>query len=166
MKHYTKIPNEILSVCRFSLSARLLYCILLKYCGQKDHCWPSQNTLAKEMGYKSPRRIRSVLGELERGDMVSKKRRGFNKTNNYYVTKLFNSDGNSVSCMVRKPTSSHLGKDIPSYKGIKHPPKITYLKEKDKTNLANFEKMRKVLIKKGIIRSKAKDIRKEYESNK
>ena len=124
MKNFTAIHNEILGRCQLSIQARLLHCILLKYCGQNEWCYPSQTTLADDLGLSNPRHIRTLLGELQRSGLIIKKRRGFNKSNTYKVAKEFIVDG--------KYSSPHLGSKLPLNQGIVVPPKNTYRKASNK----------------------------------
>lgn len=120
MKNFTAIHNEIFEASQLSIPARLLHCILLKYCGQNEWCYPSQNTLAEDLGLRGPRHIRTLINELIKAGLVIKKRTGFNQSNSYKVAKEFLID--------RKHDSLHLGSSFPLDQGIKIPPKNTYRK--------------------------------------
>lgn len=145
MKNYTKIPNEILEKSQLSIPARLLFCILLKHCGNKDTCFPGQIRLAYSLGY-SERHIRNLISELVEAKMVVVKRLGFNKSNTYKVSRdLYRNSG-----------SSHLGSAVPLTNGDTVPNNSTHIKEKDKNyfkNRAKLEKMRRELIKNNTILS-------------
>lgn len=153
MKNYTKIPNELMSQSQLSIQARYLLCVLLKYCGKDEWCFPSQARLAEDMGYKSPRYIRSILGELQRAGLVYKKRRGFNRSNTYRVAKIFTIERSPASYPQGQSASYHLSSDIPLHQGSVIPPKNTYLKGKGKRSFVGLEKYRKALEEKGIIPS-------------
>lgn len=133
MKNYTKIPNEIFEHSQVSGRARLLLCVLLKYCGQKETCYPSQETLGRDVGF-SARYVRESLGELTRNGLVRKKRTGFNRPNTYTVAKSF--------VLERNLGSYHLGSKFPLEGGSTVPDKSTYIKGKDKKNLKILDKMR------------------------
>ena len=150
MKNYTKIPNEIFEKSQLSISERYLFGLLLKYCGNKDFCYPSQKTLARITTF-SERYVRKLLKKLEERQIIYIKRTGFNKTNTYKVSKdlmitpYTSSDGKSEPC--------HIGTPVPLYTGTLIPPKNTYTKGKDKINVKNLdglESARKKLIKKGF----------------
>jgi hypothetical protein len=151
MKNYTKIPNELMSQSQLSIQARYLLCVLLKYCGKDEWCFPSQARLAEDLGYKSSRYIRSVLGQLQRAGLVYKKRRGFNKSNTYRVAKVFTIERSPASYPQGQSASCHLSSDIPLHQGSVIPPKSTYLKGKGKTSFVGLEKMRKDLVEMRII---------------
>jgi len=124
MKNFTLIHNEILEASQLSIQARLLHCILLKYCGQDEWCYPSQKTLAEQLSYRDPRHVRTILNELIQAGIIIKQRRGFNKTNTYKVAKEFIVD--------RNHSSPHLGSKFPLNQGMTAPPKNTYRKATDK----------------------------------
>lgn len=142
MKNYTKIPNEMLNESQLPIPARYLYCVLLKYCGKNEWCFPGQKTLAKILGY-SEEYIRKLLKKLYTAGIVSKKRRGFNRTNTYKVAKSLEINRNSGS--------AHIGSKFPLHQGTTVAPKSIYLKGKGKRSLKGLEKCRKELEKKGIM---------------
>lgn len=126
----------MLGPSQLSTGARLLYCILLRYCGNDESCFPSQATLAKDMSI-SPRQTRNLLDELIRADLVLRRRKGWNRSNTYIVTKSFTVE--------RKGTAFQLGSKFPLQLGNSEPTKNTYLIEKDKRSIKGLELMRKAL---------------------
>lgn len=142
MKGYTKIPNDLLFPSQLSVSARYLYCVLLRHCGKDDSCFPSQITLGKIMNI-SARHIRNLLDELIEAKILTKKRKGWNRSNTYTLTKSF--------IVNRKGSSYQLGSAYPLHEGKEMPDNKTYLKGKGKRSLQALEKMREELIKKKII---------------
>lgn len=144
MKSYTKIPNEILNSNQLSVPERYLYCVLLRYCGNKDYCYPSQNTLGNALGY-SERHIRGLLRVLEVAGFISRSRRGFNRPNTYRVTDALVSKGKPSSVPSEKPSSPHLGSAYPLHQGTEVPPNTTYIKGKDKTISEGMKHLREVL---------------------
>lgn len=140
MKNFTVIPNEILEKSQLSVPARYLLCVLLKYCGQNEWCYPSQETLGKQLGYTA-RYVRDLLNELQLNKLIKRKRTGFNKPNTYKVAKIFETE--------RKQDGNHLGSKIPLNEGTELPPNSTYVKAKEKKSL---EIMREKLTKNGILR--------------
>lgn len=145
MKNYTKIPNEILSECQLSVLARYLYCVLLKHCGKDDRCFPGQRLLADTVGV-SDRQIRRYLSELIKEGIITKQRRGWNRTNTYTVSRDLD--------VKRTGTSYQLGSIFPLHSGNTIPPKSTYLKGKGKRSIKGFEKFRTQLIEKGIVKDR------------
>jgi hypothetical protein len=141
MKNFTLIPNEILEESQLSITTRYLLCVLLKFSGQNDWCYPNQKTLGKNLDC-SPRHIRNLLGELELNGLIVKRRTGFNKPNNYKVSKEYTSE--------RKYGSCHIGSKFPVNQGTAFPSKNTYVKTKSKRRM---EIEREKLTEKGIIRS-------------
>jgi len=132
MKNYTKIPNEILGPSQLTIEARYLYCLLLRYCGKDERCFPSQDTLAKDTSF-TPRHVRNLLNQLIQTGIVVKKRSGWNRANTYTVSKSLKIDRNGVS--------SHLGSMFPLHKGTPIPPKNTYLKGKGKRSIKGMERL-------------------------
>lgn len=141
MKNFTIIRNELFGPSQLSIGARYLHCLLLKYCGKDDYCYPSQITLAKDMDI-SDRQIRNLLKELIQYGLVFKERRGWNRSNTYKVAKAFILD--------RTKDSFHLGSLFPLHQGDEVPPKSTYLKAKGKRSIKSLEHIRETLIRKGL----------------
>lgn len=142
MKNYTKIPNEILSSSQLPVGIRYLYCVLLKHCGKDESCFPGQKLLAETLGI-SDRQIRTYLDQLIKEGLITKQRRGWNRTNTYSISKNLNVD--------RNHGSYQLSSMLPLHDGNSTPPKSTYLKGKGKRSTKGLEKMRKHLIERGII---------------
>jgi len=144
MKNFTIIPNELLSKSQLSLKARHLLCVLLKYCGNDEHCYPSQETLGVNLNC-SARHIRNLLKELKDSKLIHKTRSGFNKSNTYQVAKSFITNRNSGS--------THIGSKFPLHQGSSVPANITYRKAKENTNMLKaLDKARKELTTKGILK--------------
>lgn len=158
MKNYTIIPNEIFEASQLSARAKFLYCILLKFCGKGDSCYPGQTRLATIMGYKDARYIRTIVKELKKSGLISVKRTGYGKTNRYKVSKdLY---GNNSSYMKKgkgNESTPHIGSAVPLRNGISVPPNITQEKGKDKNrekSLKALDRCRAELTRKGILATK------------
>jgi hypothetical protein len=67
--HFIQVPTQVAKNTEISIQARHLYTILQSYCWDKDYCFPSQNTLATDMGI-SDRRVRTLLKELEKNRCI------------------------------------------------------------------------------------------------
>jgi len=144
MKNYTLIHNEIFEESQLSISAKYLYCVLLKACGQKEWCFPSQKTLGMILG-RSEKQIRFYLKELELAGIIFKKRTGFNKTNTYKVSKdlLIEEDELKIT--------HHIGSRFPIHTDQGFPPNNTYIKVKDKTIYKRgMEDIKEILRKRGL----------------
>lgn len=144
-KNFTMIDNNIFLESQLTYQARFLYCILLKYAGKKDYCYPSQSTLAQNMGL-SDRHIRNLIDELIKAGILSKKRTGFNKPNTYFVTKELERERNGSSYQV--------GSKVPGNEGMELPSKNTYIKRKDKNDANGIESVDDFLRRKGLRLSK------------
>lgn len=149
MKNFTVIPNELLGPTQLPVSSKYLLCVLLKYCGQDDYCFPSQTTLANDLGH-TDRQIRNLLNNLETEGLIHSTRKGFNKPNTYKVAKSF-----ILSPPDRKSVSYQLGSKFPLNQGSGFPPKSTYLKAKDKRNLKRIEQLRKQIYAMGLKKKSA-----------
>lgn len=143
MKGYTIIPNQILGPCQLTIQARYLFCILLKHCGRDENCFPGQKLLAETLGV-SPRQVRTYLSELIREGVISKRRKGWNRSNTYAVSKNLDIE--------RKGISYHLRSLLPLHQGSMVPPKSTYLKGKGKRSLRGLENYRRALAEKGLVK--------------
>lgn len=139
MKNYTIIPNELLDESPLPIQTRYLLCVLKRFAGQDEYCYPSQHRLSRAMGL-SERQIRSHLRLLEKHGYISTKRRGFNRPNTYQLNSRW---GN--------PTSGHLGNRLLPNPGNQIPTKSTYRKPKNKRGM---ELLRDVLEKRDILHPK------------
>lgn len=116
-------------------SAKCLLVDLLFYAGIDGNAFPSQETLAKNLGFKSSRSVRDLLGLLrKRGLVAGWKRRGYSKSNSYsFNPELYILNRGSD----RKYSSSLLGTTIPLYQGNTLPPKEV-IKESQLNNTNKF----------------------------
>jgi hypothetical protein len=81
---FTQVPNHVLHARDLSYGAKALYSILLSYCFQKDTCFPSYETLMREMHCRS-QALASFLKELATRGLITIIRRGQGKTNLYHL---------------------------------------------------------------------------------
>lgn len=85
MSGFTLIKNEIIKNTNISRSVRLFAMELLSRCyNDKESCFPSQKTLANDMGV-SVRTIQRWVKILKENGLIKVVRRGFNKTNEYFM---------------------------------------------------------------------------------
>lgn len=157
VRNYTIIPNEVLGASQLSMQARYLLCVLLRYCGQDEWCYPSQETLAHEVGC-SARYIRRLLEELIHASVITKTRRGFNKSNTYKVARSF--------VVNRNGGSSQLGSKFPLHQGHTVPPNSTYIKVKHKRSSKGLESLRAFLVDRNILGIKKQSISNRLEPKK
>ena len=85
---FSQIPNVVLRNPKVSVSAKLLYCLLLSHAWSHNECFPGQELLAEYMGCKS-RQVRNILQELKRNRLIDWKRTG--RSSLYCIKRL--SDG-------------------------------------------------------------------------
>lgn len=142
-KNFTIVPNEVLGPSQLSLSARCLFIDLVRYCGQKDFCFPSQRTLASDLCI-SMRHIRNLLKELESEGLIMSIRSGYNKSNTYKVARevFITKDRNSGSYQMRSVIPLHRGNCVPH--------NITYPKTRDKSSERNMQRLSDYMVAHGI----------------
>lgn len=175
MKDFTLIQNSLLRPSQLTINARYLLCVLLRYCGNKEYCFPSQVTLGEDLGL-SPRQVSVYLKELIHNGLVSKTRSGFNKPNTYKVAKTFTVESQKIiaidkkcsSDTDKKPDSTHICGTFPLHTGKELPPNNTYLIVKDNNNFNKvaFEKFKRNLIKKRLIPDRQNILRKNHSKTK
>ncbi len=84
---FTQIPRTVLKASNLSMQAKTIYTLLLDYAWQKEQCFPGQNRLAKDLGVHR-NTVQKYLNELRDFGLVKWDRRGFKKTNIYYILSL------------------------------------------------------------------------------
>src|SRR3712207_5540439 len=82
---FTQVPNSILKANHLSLGARTLYGVLLSYCYKKDYCYPSYETLMRDLGCHS-QALRKYITELIKHGLIVVERNGKGGTNRYILT--------------------------------------------------------------------------------
>ena len=82
-KGYFTIPRYIIDL-RISISARLLYCVLLDFAWNNGFCFPGQEKLGERMGL-GRQQVNRLINELKGAGLVGVKRRGLGKTNLYVL---------------------------------------------------------------------------------
>ena len=78
------LPRYALTL-KISLGAKMLYSLLCDYAGDKDHCWPSQTTLAGLLGC-SVSSIKTYLRELAGQQLIAVELREC-RSSTYYLLK-------------------------------------------------------------------------------
>lgn len=120
--NFTKL-SEIMRSPRLKPVQKALLVNLILYAGTSGDAFPSQDTLAKDFACTS-RYIRMCLDMLVAAQLISKKRRGFSKSNLY----LFNKELYYLND-TRKDnnSSSQRGNNIPDYSSTPLPPNVAQL---------------------------------------
>lgn len=80
------IPNWLMKRREISASAKQIYARLAQFAGEKGYCVPKIDTLADETG-ESTRNVIRGIKQLENVKLISKTRRGLNRSNRYYFLK-------------------------------------------------------------------------------
>ena len=94
------------------------------------------------------RHVRTLIERLISAGLVSKRRRGWNRSNTYTVSRELRIDIDG------KSGSYHLGSKFPLHRENVVPDKSTYLKGKGKKSSAGFEKLKESLVKRGLFRQR------------
>lgn len=105
-KNLTSIPTRILRTSQLSISARYLYCILVSCCKTKNHCYLAQRAMCKILGM-SERRIRTLLNELKRANLIKIFKDKPTNYNAYYICQylVVNRETNPPTLSSRMPTN-------------------------------------------------------------
>lgn len=82
-KGYILLPKYILDL-NISISAKLLYCVLLDYAWGNNYCFAGQEKLSERM-HLGTRQVQHLIDELKKAGLVGIKRRGLGKTNLYVL---------------------------------------------------------------------------------
>ena len=77
------LPNWLLCRKEVSHGAKLTYARLCQFAGQNGDCFPSQQTIAREIG-AAARSVRDYLSELEAYGLIERERRGLRRTSVYH----------------------------------------------------------------------------------
>lgn len=80
--HGPILPQFVLRMS-ITFGAKTMYALLCDYAADKDHCWPSQLTLAKRLSC-SISSVKNYLGELVREKLISVKREQY-RSSVYYL---------------------------------------------------------------------------------
>ncbi|KXK09235.1 MAG: hypothetical protein UZ21_OP11001000293 [Microgenomates bacterium OLB22] len=120
--HFEKLA-EFIRNRRFTPTQKVLFVDIILYAGINGDAFPSQQTLADDLS-RTPRNIRYCLDMLCAAGLISKKRRGFSKSNQYLISKeIYFRNGDSN----RNPIASHLSNPFPDRPGNALPPNVTQL---------------------------------------
>ena len=84
---FTQIPNQVLRRSDLQPGAKLTYMVLLSYAWQKNHAYPGQDSLARDMGV-SERSVITYLKQLQDSGLITVRRRGLGLTNVYILHRL------------------------------------------------------------------------------
>lgn len=76
------IPESLVPYRGISAGEKICLARLYRYCGKADHCWPSQEELAEELGV-DVRTIGRYLESLEREKFIEISRKGLGENNTY-----------------------------------------------------------------------------------
>lgn len=84
---YVVLYKYILHASNLSAQAKILYCFLLSYAYEKDHCFPGYQRLGGDLGW-SENVVRKYMQELQRIRLVRVEHRGLGQSNRYRIARL------------------------------------------------------------------------------
>lgn len=128
---------EVVRNKRFNPLQKILLVNILLYAGVSGDAFPSQQTLADDLGYTT-RSIRYGLDMLYAAGLLKRKRRGFAKSNIYLINEelYFRSEADK-----NNDISSQSGINIPNYSSTPLPPNVTQVNNSSK-DLSEAERKR------------------------
>jgi hypothetical protein len=116
---YFAKTREIIRNPKIKPSAKALLFDLLLYASINNSCFPSQKTLAGDLGYKNTRQIRNLLNKLRDNGVLEWKQGGFNKSSSYKFKEVYLPKDE----IERKQNASCIGNEFPVSCGNDLPPK-------------------------------------------
>lgn len=120
--HFMKFA-EFIRNSRFTPAQKVVFVDILLYAGVNGESFPSQQTLADNLG-QTPRNVRYCLDMLCAAGLIKKKRRGFSKSNQYLISEeVYFRNGNSIG----NSSSAHFSTPLPNKPGNALPPNVTQL---------------------------------------
>lgn len=122
-----QLPPAVLSHRDLSFGAKVLFAALHAHAWPEDHCWPSQDELARDLSC-TVRQVQRLLLQLRQAGLVSWKRRGLNRPNVYRLS----ADG----CASEPPGFAKKREAIPA-PPLLSPPDTTPWSELDATALSH-----------------------------
>ena len=90
--HGPILPQFVLETS-LSFGAKIMYALLCNYASEKDHCWPSQTTLAARLSC-SVSSVKKYLAELVGSNLVHVRREQY-RSSVYYMLEPAHLKGNS-----------------------------------------------------------------------
>jgi DNA-binding GntR family transcriptional regulator len=66
------VPRSILRDRRLSINARYLISLLVSYAWQDGYCFPGQERLREDAGWKSVKTVQRALAELEKSGYLGR----------------------------------------------------------------------------------------------
>ena len=103
------VPNWLLLRDEVSPGAKLRYARLAQFAGEHGHCFPKQETMAKQLGC-SARRVREYLRELKDLGLIAATQRGLAHPNSYRFRQH-----PWMGDLPRPDAASYLDRSDPSY---------------------------------------------------
>lgn len=84
--NFTQVDNKFLSSSEYNHFEKLVAILLKKYCMKKDSCWPSMETIAKEVPCGVSTVKKSIKSLTSKG-VIAKKKNDKYRSNVYVVNK-------------------------------------------------------------------------------
>lgn len=119
------LPAFVLKEQNISLGAKVLYSLLCNYAFDKDHCWPSQTLLARELGH-SVSSVKNWLAELKRARLIAVRRCAY-RSSVYVLLRPQSLLAASATSRTGREELPHNSQNLATYE-----PKSGYLNNKKK----------------------------------
>lgn len=71
---YGMVQTAVMKMRGLSRNAKAIYALLASYTGSSEFCWPSQRTIANDMGFKKAETVSRYIAELEGCRLIEKSR--------------------------------------------------------------------------------------------
>ncbi|MFA5168838.1 MAG: helix-turn-helix domain-containing protein [Candidatus Omnitrophota bacterium] len=127
-EEFWAIPKSIMDMTHVSLEARVIYGILFTMKNGKNSAWPSQKTIAEDIGI-GERSVRRKLDELVEVGLIEVERRGMNQSNVYRFPDRTNVKSAGVANLAGPDRTPVAGPDRTAVSGPIHYKKRTKRKE-------------------------------------
>lgn len=125
------LPAFMLKEQNISLGAKVLYSLLCNYASDKDHCWPSQTLLARELGH-SVSSVKNWLAELKRARLIAVRRCAY-RSSVYVLLRPQNLPAASATNRTGREELPHNSQNL----ATAYEPKSGYLNNKKKKKKRN-----------------------------
>ena len=99
------VADYIIDNKKISSDAKLLYAVLCRLCGDKDHCWPSQSYLADVLGC-SVTSIKKYIAELVNATYIFTRQGVWGRSSMYFIVDQEEMENESEKSSTDQPSSS------------------------------------------------------------
>ena len=101
---YGPILPQFIMEKRITFGAKIMYALLCNYASEKDHCWPSQATLAERLSC-SVSSVKNYLGELVRAKLIDVRHKQY-RSSVYYMMRPTELEERQPKAALSQPDSA------------------------------------------------------------